>query len=43
MTLASFRECLSVPLAWSAARVAAHPKTALVVWAVSLAVAAWAV
>ena len=41
MTLASLRERLSAPLEWSAARVAAHPKGALAIWIVSLAVVAW--
>ncbi|WP_283842517.1 hypothetical protein [Bradyrhizobium sp. G127] len=41
MTLGSLRDRLAVPLEWITARVGAHPKTALIVWIVSLAVAAW--
>lgn len=41
MTLASLRERLSVPLEWTAARIAAHPKGALAIWMVSLTVVAW--
>lgn len=41
MTLASLRERLSAPLEWNAARVAAHPKGALAIWIVSLAIVAW--
>lgn len=41
MTLASLRERLSVPLEWTANRIAARPKAALIVWIVSVALAAW--
>ncbi len=41
MTLASLRERLSAPLEWTAGQIAARPKAALVVWIVSVAVAAW--
>ena len=41
MTLASLRDRLAVPLEWITARVAAHPKTALIAWIVSLAIVAW--
>lgn len=37
MTLASLRDRLSAPLEWIAAR----PKGALVIWLLSLALAAW--
>lgn len=41
MTLASWRDRLSVPLEWIATRIAARPKAALIVWIVSVALAAW--
>lgn len=41
MTLASLRDRLSAPLEWIAARIAARPKGALVIWLLSLALAAW--
>lgn len=43
MTLASLRDRLSAPLKWIAAQVAARPKGALMIWIVSLALAAWVV
>ncbi len=41
MTLAALRDRASVPLEWTAAYIAARPKTALAVWIVSLVCAAW--
>lgn len=43
MMLASLRDRLSAPLEWIAAQVAARPKGALMIWIVSLALAAWVV
>jgi len=41
MTLASLRDGLAVPLEWIARQIAARPKATLIVWLVSLAIAAW--
>ncbi len=41
MTLASLRDRASAPLESAATQIAARPKTALVVWVVSLALVAW--
>lgn len=41
MTLASLRDRAAAPVEWIAARIAARPKVALLVWIVSLILAAW--
>ncbi len=41
MTLASLRDRLSAPLEWTANQIAVRPKAALVIWIVSVALAAW--
>lgn len=41
MTLASLRERFSASLEWTAIQIAARPKAVLIVWAVSLVLAAW--
>ncbi len=41
MTLASLRDRLSAPLEWTTNQIAARPKAALVVWIVSVVLAAW--
>lgn len=41
MTLASLRDRIAVPLEFISAQIAVRPKGALVVWALSLVLAAW--
>jgi hypothetical protein len=41
MTFALLRDRLSAPLEWIASQIAARPKAALMLWAASLALAAW--
>lgn len=41
MTLASLRDGLRVPFDWIAMRISAWPKALLIMWGISLALAAW--
>lgn len=41
MTLAFLRDRLSAPWEWTANQIAARPKAALIVWAVSFTLVAW--
>lgn len=41
MTLASLRDRFSVPWEYAARHIAAQPKAALIVWALSLVLVAW--